>query len=48
MKGSLQLNPKPVRVSIGPAIPSGLCARMTPEQLRDHVREFIGFLETNG
>ena len=47
-KGSLQLNPKPVRVSIGPAIPSGLCARMTPEQLRDHVREVIGFLEING
>ena len=47
-KGSLQLNPKRVRVSIGPAIPYGLCARMTPEQLRDHVREVIGFLEING
>jgi 1-acyl-sn-glycerol-3-phosphate acyltransferase len=40
-KGSFHLNPKPVRVSIGPAIPYALCAQMTPEQLRDHVRDVI-------
>lgn len=43
-KGSFHLNPKPVQVSIGPAIPYALCARMTPEQLRDHVREVIAGL----
>ena len=43
-KGSFHLNPKSVRVSIGPAIPYSVCARLTPEQLRDHVRGIIGGL----
>lgn len=37
-KGSFQLNPKAVQVTIGPAIPFPVCAQMKPEQLRDHVR----------
>ncbi len=36
-KGSFQLTPKPVRVTIGPAIPYATFCAMTPEQLRDHV-----------
>lgn len=43
-KGSFHLNPKSVRVSIGPAIPYSVCAELTPEQLRDHVRGIIGDL----
>ena len=43
-KGAFHLNPKPVRVSIGPAIPYAVCARMTPEQLRDQVRDIIADL----
>jgi 1-acyl-sn-glycerol-3-phosphate acyltransferase len=43
-KGAFHLNPKPVRVCIGPAIPYAVCARMTPEQLRDHVRHVIADL----
>jgi 1-acyl-sn-glycerol-3-phosphate acyltransferase len=40
-KGSLQLNPKPVHVTIGPAIPYATVSGMTPEVLRDHVRRVI-------
>lgn len=40
-KGTFQLNPKAVQVSIGSAIPCSVCAGMTPEQLRDHVRDII-------
>ena len=40
-KGAFQLNPKPVRVAIGPPIPYHTFAAMTPEQLRDHVRGII-------
>ncbi len=43
-KGSFQLNPKSVRVAIGLPIPYGTCARMTAEQLRDHVRRTIAEL----
>ncbi len=43
-KGAFRLNPKSVRVSIGPPIPYAICARMTPEQLRDHVRGVIADL----
>jgi 1-acyl-sn-glycerol-3-phosphate acyltransferase len=43
-KGSFHLNPKRVSVSIGPAIPYAVCTRMTPEQLRDHVRGMIADL----
>ncbi len=43
-KGTFSLDPKPVRVSIGPPIPYAVCARMTPEQLRDHVRRVIADL----
>jgi 1-acyl-sn-glycerol-3-phosphate acyltransferase len=43
-KGSLQLNPKPVRVTIGPAIPYATVSGMTPEALRDHVRDVIAGL----
>ncbi len=43
-KGSFHLNPKVVRVSIGPAIPYAVCARMTPEQLREGVRGIIADL----
>ena len=45
-KGSFHLNPKAVRVSIGPAIPYTTIAGMTPEQLRDHVRNVIADLAT--
>jgi 1-acyl-sn-glycerol-3-phosphate acyltransferase len=47
-KGAFQLNPKLVRVSIAPAIPYSVCAAMTPEQLRDHVRNVIAALEKSG
>jgi len=40
-KGTFYLNPKPVRVAIGPAIPFDTIKDMTPEQLRSHVREMI-------
>jgi len=40
-KGAFHLNPKPVRVAIGPAIPFDAFEGMTPEQLRDHVRRII-------
>ena len=43
-KGTFHLYPKPVRVSIGPVIPYAVCARMTPEQLRTHVRGVIADL----
>jgi 1-acyl-sn-glycerol-3-phosphate acyltransferase len=43
-KGSFHLNPQTVRVSIGQAIPYALCVRMTPEQLRNHVRAVIADL----
>ncbi len=43
-KGTFHLNPKPVRVAIGPAIPYTTIAGMTPEQLRDCVREVIADL----
>lgn len=43
-KGSFQLNPKAVRVSIGPAIPFSVCTQMAPEQLRNHVRGVIADL----
>jgi 1-acyl-sn-glycerol-3-phosphate acyltransferase len=43
-KGAFHLNPKPVRVAIGPAIPYARIAEMTPEQLRDHVRGIIADL----
>jgi 1-acyl-sn-glycerol-3-phosphate acyltransferase len=43
-KGSFHLNPKAVRVAIGPPIPFSVCAGMTPEQLRDCVREVIADL----
>jgi 1-acyl-sn-glycerol-3-phosphate acyltransferase len=43
-KGTFHLNPKPVRVNIGSAIPSMTIADMTPEQLRDHVRDIIADL----
>ncbi|MFO7715815.1 lysophospholipid acyltransferase family protein [Desulfosarcina sp.] len=43
-KGAFQLNPKLVHVSIGPAIPYAVCARMMPEQLRAHVRRIIADL----
>lgn len=46
-KGSLQLNPKPVRVTIGPAISYTHFSGMTPEQLRDHVRGVILKLAEN-
>ena len=36
-KGAFHLNPKPVQVAIGPAIPFDTFKAMTPEQLRDHV-----------
>jgi len=40
-KGTFHLNPKPVKVAIGPAIRFDTFAEMTPEQLRDHVRGTI-------
>ena len=43
-KGSFHLNPKAVRVAIGPPIPFSVCAGMTPEQLRDCVRGEIAEL----
>ena len=43
-KGSFQLTPKPVQVSIGPAIPFSVCTGMTLEQLRDYVRRVIADL----
>jgi 1-acyl-sn-glycerol-3-phosphate acyltransferase len=43
-KGSFDLNPKPVRVSIGPTIPYATMAEMTPEQLRDYVRTVVAAL----
>lgn len=43
-KGTFHLNPKPVKVSIGAAIPYAACQRMTPEQLRDHVRGIVADL----
>jgi 1-acyl-sn-glycerol-3-phosphate acyltransferase len=43
-KGSFHLSPKSVWVSIGPAIPYAVCARMTPEQLRNHVHSVIADL----
>ena len=43
-KGTFHLNPKAVRVAIGPAIPYTTIAGMTPEQLRDCVREVIADL----
>lgn len=43
-KGTFQLNPKSVRVAIGPAIPYAKIADMTPEQLRDHVSGIIAGL----
>ncbi|MEE4113032.1 MAG: lysophospholipid acyltransferase family protein [Desulfobacteraceae bacterium] len=43
-KGAFHLNPKPVRVIIGSLIPYGTVADMTPEQLRDHVRDIIADL----
>ena len=47
-KGSFHLHPKRVWVSIGPAIPYAVCARMTPEALRDHVRHVIADLSGGG
>jgi 1-acyl-sn-glycerol-3-phosphate acyltransferase len=47
-KGSFHLNPKPVWVAIGPVIPHAVCARMTPEQLRNHVRGVIADLAGAG
>ncbi|MCB2147174.1 MAG: 1-acyl-sn-glycerol-3-phosphate acyltransferase [Deltaproteobacteria bacterium] len=43
-KGTFHLNPKPVRVTIGPPIPYTTIAGMTPEQLRDYVRAIIADL----
>jgi 1-acyl-sn-glycerol-3-phosphate acyltransferase len=43
-KGTFHLNPKPVRVAIGPAIPYGTIADMTTERLRAHVRHVIADL----
>ena len=43
-KGTFHLNPKAVRVSIGPAIPYAAVSDMTPERLRDHVRGVIADL----
>ena len=43
-KGTFHLNPKPVRVTIGPPIPYLTIAGMTPEQLRDYVRAIIADL----
>ena len=43
-KGTFHLNPQPVRVNIGPAIPYAAIADMTPERLRDHVRDIIADL----
>lgn len=45
-KGTFHLNPKPVRVIIGPPIPYTTIAGMSPEQLRDHVRGIIADLAT--
>jgi 1-acyl-sn-glycerol-3-phosphate acyltransferase len=47
-KGAFHLNPKPVRVAIGPAISFDTFADMTPEQLRDHVRGVIADLAGEG
>ena len=47
-KGTFHLNPKPVRVAIGPAIAFDTFADMTPEQLRDHVRGIIVDLSGSG
>jgi 1-acyl-sn-glycerol-3-phosphate acyltransferase len=43
-KGTFHLNPKAVRVAIGPAIPYATIADMAPEQLRDFVRGIIADL----
>ncbi len=43
-KGTFHLNPKPVRVAIGQAIPYATIVDMTPERLRDHVGEVIAEL----
>jgi len=43
-RGSFQLNPRRVKVSLGPVIPYALCAQMTAEQLRSHVRSIIAEL----
>jgi 1-acyl-sn-glycerol-3-phosphate acyltransferase len=43
-RGSFQLNPRRVKVSLGPVIPYALCAQMTVEQLRDRVRSIIAEL----
>jgi 1-acyl-sn-glycerol-3-phosphate acyltransferase len=43
-KGTFHLNPRPVRVTIGPAIPYAKIADMTPERLRGHVRHAIADL----
>jgi 1-acyl-sn-glycerol-3-phosphate acyltransferase len=40
-KGSFQLNPKPVHLSVGPVIPYARFSGLTPELLRDHVRGVI-------
>jgi 1-acyl-sn-glycerol-3-phosphate acyltransferase len=43
-KGTFRLNPQPVHVAIGSVIPHKTAAGMTPEQLRDHVRNIIADL----
>lgn len=43
-KGTFHLNPKPVHVAIGSVIPHVTFTDMTPEQLRDHVRDTIADL----
>lgn len=43
-RGSFHLNPRRVKVSLGPVIPYALCAQMTVEQLRDRVRSIIAEL----
>jgi len=47
-KGTFHLTPKTVRVAIGPAIAYATIADMTPEQLRDHVREIVTELAGEG
>ncbi len=43
-KGAFHLNPGPVRVAVGPAIPYAAIVKMTLDQLRDHVRGIIADL----
>jgi 1-acyl-sn-glycerol-3-phosphate acyltransferase len=47
-KGSFQLTPKPVNVTIGPVIPYAAFSGMTPEQLRDYMRGVIADLADTG